>query len=113
MPLIVTIAINENHLEQITISRLEPLSDPTNEHQYLAQNREYSAGFRHRYDDGYRVCVQKALEALEPPAQKRWHSGASGDTTGLIGMDLIGNHVCIDFRPHAGSAAECTVGHDA
>jgi hypothetical protein len=84
MPVHVEIKINERELETIHIGRMDRLGDHDAIYTYVVTTveypqsmyegkpREYSPNFdkgvkfQHRYSDGNRVCVMKALQALGP-----------------------------------------------
>jgi hypothetical protein len=75
MPLSVEIKINDRPIETIHIARMEPLKGQTRAHEYKVwvENGppEDDAIFMHYYDEGARVCVTHALEALHRQRQKR------------------------------------------
>lgn len=78
MPLSVDIKINGHIIETVWIGRLESLKGADDEHTYACGvGRQYLEAwnlpgttleelptFTHKYSDGARECVRKALEAL-------------------------------------------------
>jgi len=83
VPLSVEIKINGREIETIRIGRVEEMKGKTHYHEYLvtAPDGEY-ASFMHKYDEGARVCVAKALEALRQAAiyrENAWHAVQSPD----------------------------------
>ena len=83
MPLSVEISINGHEIETIRIGRVEEMKGKTHYHEYLvtAPNGDY-ASFMHKYDEGARVCVAKALEALRQAAiyrENAWYAAHDPD----------------------------------
>lgn len=64
MPLNVVLAINDQPIQWIKISRLEKLKAKNRNYQYLVQTEGASTTFVHCYADGAEECVRRALEAL-------------------------------------------------
>jgi hypothetical protein len=74
MPMSVEVKVNDRHIETIRIGRMEPLKGKTRAHEYkvwVDDDPAATAFFMHYYDEGARVCVTKALEALHRQRQKR------------------------------------------
>lgn len=72
MPLHVNIAINDKHIESLTIGRMEEMRGKDRTHDYIivADNGD-TALFAHRYDEGARKCVFLGLSALERERKNR------------------------------------------
>ena len=71
MPLKIAIAVNDQPLESITISRMEDFKGTNRWHEYMVQvetEPEGYAFFSHLYSEGAQTCLRKALDAL---ARKR------------------------------------------
>jgi hypothetical protein len=84
MPLHIEIKVNEKDIETIHIGRMDRLDDPDSVYEYMVTTEEYpqtmyegkkrvyspnfnvGTKFTHRYSDGVRICIMKALEALGP-----------------------------------------------
>lgn len=66
MPLYIDIRINQKPLDSLVIGRLEDFKGHDRAHRYrVTSSAGGSALFDHVYSDGARVCVQRALNALD------------------------------------------------
>lgn len=69
MPLHVTIAINDRQIETLTIGRIDEFKGRDRWHEYTVvvdgDEEEQNAQFTHLYSQGARVCVLRALDALD------------------------------------------------
>jgi hypothetical protein len=64
VPLNVIIAVNEEPIQHIRISRLDHLNAPEDMYPYMVQSNGVAAVFAHRYNEGAEECLRRALEAL-------------------------------------------------
>ena len=70
MPLNVTLAINDQTIQHLRISRMERLRSKSRVYPYIVQTEGMTVPFTHRYSDGAEECVRRALEALAVERKK-------------------------------------------